>query len=479
MGSDPRLTEAGNPATARIDRASTREIVELINAEDAGVASAVARESEAIARLIEEVERRIRIGGRLVYVGAGTSGRLGVLDAAECPPTFGTNPELVRGVIAGGAAALMESREGAEDDEAAGRSAVAELEVGAEDFVLGIAASATTPFVHAALAEAHERGARIGLLSFTPPPESLQRLADVTVTPIVGPEVIAGSTRMKAGTATKLVLNTLTTGVMVRLGKVHRNLMVDLKAVSRKLVGRSIRIVREVSGVDEETARRLLRAAGGSSKIAIAMHELQTSRAVAERLVDESDGFLAEAIERYAGAAQPYYAGYPESFGEEDTRLLTARLRTAPDRLCKAVAQEAPPERRIARWGAREHLAHLIECETVTFRPRVERILTTEEPRFEDWEPSPDPPGEADADRLLDIFRTERSRTCALLEPLSVADGWSRRATIGEERVTLYQFLRGVAHHDEAHAARIRARIHADLMEPPAEAKGAISEARS
>ncbi len=477
MGKDPRLTEAGNPATARIDRASVREIVELINSEDARVAPAVARESEAIARLIDEVERRIRIGGRLIYVGAGTSGRLGVLDASECPPTFGTDPELVRGVIAGGAPALEASQEGVEDDEAAGSASIDALGVGSEDFVLGIAASATTPFVHAALAEARVRGARIGILSFTPPPESLARLADVAVTPIVGPEAIAGSTRMKAGTATKLVLNTLTTGVMVRLGKVHRNLMVDLQAVSRKLVGRSIRIVREVSGVDEDSARRLLGAAGGSSKTAIAMHELRTSRAVAERVVDECNGLLGEAIERFAGAPLPYYAGYPETFGDEETRLLAARLRTAPDRLRRAVEHEAPPERRTARWGAREHVAHLIECETATFRPRVERILESEEPEFEDWEPSPDPAAEGDPGRLLDLFQTERSRTCALLEPLS-GRAWARFAAIGDERVTLYQFLRGVAHHDEAHAIRIRERIHSDLMSPPAGSESSLSDPR-
>ena len=477
MGKDPRLTEAGNPATARIDRASVREIVELINSEDARVAPAVARESEAIARLIDEVERRIRIGGRLIYVGAGTSGRLGVLDASECPPTFGTDPELVRGVIAGGAPALEASQEGVEDDEAAGGASIDALGVGSEDFVLGIAASATTPFVHAALAEARVRGARIGILSFTPPPESLARLADVAVTPIVGPEAIAGSTRMKAGTATKLVLNTLTTGVMVRLGKVHRNLMVDLQAVSRKLVGRSIRIVREVSGVDEDSARRLLGAAGGSSKTAIAMHELRTSRAVAERVVDECNGLLGEAIERFAGAPLPYYAGYPETFGDEETRLLAARLRAAPDRLRRAVEHEAPPERRTARWGAREHVAHLIECESTTFRPRVERILESEEPEFEDWEPSPDPAAEGDSERLLDLFQTERSRTCALLEPLS-GRAWARFAAIGDERVTLYQFLRGVAHHDEAHAIRIRERIHSDLMSPPAGSESALSDPR-
>jgi N-acetylmuramic acid 6-phosphate etherase len=478
LGKDPRLTEADNPATARIDRATAREIVDLINSEDARVAPAVARESEAIARLIDEVERRIRIGGRLIYVGAGTSGRLGVLDASECPPTFGTDPDLVRGVIAGGAPALEASQEGVEDNEAAGSASMDALGVRSEDFVLGIAASATTPFVQAALAEARDRGARIGLLSFTPPPESLARLADVTITPIVGPEAIAGSTRLKAGTATKLVLNTLTTGVMVRLGKVHRNLMVDLQAVSRKLVGRSIRIVREVSGVDEHTARQLLAAAGGSSKIAIAMQELRASRALSERVVDECSGLLAEAIERYSDRPLPYYAGYPETFGDEDTRLLAARLRAAPDRLRSAVEHEAPPERRTARWGAREHLAHLIECETSTFRPRVDTILETEEPGFDDWEPSPDPPAGGDTEQLLDVFQTERSRTCALLEPLSDR-AWARSATIGDERVTLYQFLRGVAHHDEAHAIRIRERIHPDLMSPSAGSMSVLSEPRS
>ncbi|MEJ2312678.1 MAG: N-acetylmuramic acid 6-phosphate etherase [Gemmatimonadales bacterium] len=478
MEKDPRLTEADNPATVRIDRASAREIVELINSEDARVAPAVARESEAIARLIDEVERRIRIGGRLIYVGAGTSGRLGVLDASECPPTFGTDPELVRGVIAGGTAALVESQEGAEDDEAAGGASIDALGVGSEDFVLGIAASATTPFVLAALTEARERGARTGILTFTPPPESLARLADVAVTPLVGPEVIAGSTRMKAGTATKLVLNTLSTGLMVRLGKVHRNLMVDLLAVSRKLVDRSVRIVREVGGVDEDVARQLLVAAGGSSKTAIAMHELRASRAVAERVVDECNGSLGEAIERFADGPLPYYAGYPETFDDEATRLLAARLRAAPDRLRRAVEHEAPPERRISRWRAREHLAHLIECETVTFRPRVERILESEEPRFENWEPSPDPPAGEGPGRLLEIFRNERTRTCALLEPLS-GRAWGRFAAIGDERVTLYQFLRGVAHHDEAHAVRIRERIHSDLVRSPAGSESAVSEPRS
>ncbi len=462
MDLDPRLTEAANPATATIDQASAARIVGLINAEDRLVPQAVAREAESVARLIDEVERRIRAGGRLVYVGAGTSGRLGVLDAAECPPTFGTEPETVRGVIAGGAAALERSREGAEDDEGAGRSSMQDLEIGPSDFVLGIAASGTTPFVHAALAEARRRGAAIGALCFTPPPGELLELADIAIMPIVGPEVIAGSTRMKAGTATKLILNTLTTGVMIRLGKVYRNLMVDLQASSRKLAGRSLRIVREVCELEADAARRLLVAAGGSSKTAIAMHELRASRAVAERALDECDGFLGAAIERFADKTPPYYAGYPCTFGPEDLALLRHRLRSAPARIRRAVEQ-APPRRTSGGWGPREHIAHLIECEVIAFRPRVERLLEADAPHFDDWEPSREPPGEGGAETLLDRFEAERSSTCRRIESIT-AEEWSRPGTIGEEGITLYQLLRGVAHHDEAHATRIRERVYPDLI---------------
>lgn len=468
MDLDPRLTEAGNPATALIDGASAREIVQLISTEDHRVAPAVALESEAIARLIEEVERRMRLGGRLVYVGAGTSGRLGVLDAAECPPTFGTEPDRVRGVIAGGAAALERSREGAEDGEEAGRSALADLGVGPADFVLGIAASGTTPFVRAALEEARERKAGVGLLSFTPPPDRLRQVADLLIMPIVGPEVIAGSTRMKAGTATKLILNMLTTGVMIRLGKVYRNLMVDLQASSMKLADRSVRIVREVCGLDGEPARRLLVAAGGSSKTAIAMHALGASRAVAERVLDACDGFLGLAIERFAGAPPPYYEGYDAAFAPPDLERLLTRLRRAPAVLRRSVAEKTPPERRRSRWGARQHLAHLIECERVAFRPRIERMLAADAPRFDDWEPSADPPTVGEADELVAAFAAERQQTCGLLEPLS-AEAWARQAHIGDETINLYQFLRGVAHHDEAHAVRIRERIYTGLLEPQRE----------
>ncbi len=464
MGLDHRLTEAGNPATARLDRASTSEIVRLIVEEDRNVAPAVAAESEPLARLIDEVVRRIRLGGRLIYVGAGSSGRLGVLDAAECPPTFGTDPALVRGVIAGGDAALTASQEGAEDDEAAARSAIAALGVTREDFVLGIAASGTTPFVLAALVEAKRRGAGTGGVSCTPP-EDLLRHADLVITPIVGPEVVAGSTRLKAGTATKLVLNTLTTAVMVRLGKVYRNLMVDLQAKSRKLAGRSVRIVREACGIDERRAKELVVAAGGSSKTAIAMHELGASRAMAERVLDECEGFLGEAIERFSDRSPLYYAGYSAAFEAEDVARLVARLRGAPERLREAVENEAPADRRSVRWRAPEHVAHLIECETAVFRSRVERIIAEDEPRFADWDPSPVPPEVGEVEDLLGRFAAERSATIGLIAPLDRA-GWSRSASIGDEQVSLYQFLRGVAHHDEAHAIRISERIHPSLLDP-------------
>ncbi|MEE9132576.1 MAG: N-acetylmuramic acid 6-phosphate etherase [Gemmatimonadota bacterium] len=294
---DPRLTEQSNPRTKEIDLASPLEIVDLINAEDRSVPEAVWAQREEIARAIEIAVECFRRGGRLVYVGAGTSGRLGVLDATECPPTFGTDPEMVRGIIAGGHAALVRSQEGAEDRAEDGAAAVEDANVGADDFVLGIATSSTTPYVRGALARAVELGARTGFLCCTEPGEEMRELVDVCVVPLVGPEVIAGSTRMKAATATKLVLNTITTGAMIRLGKVYGNLMVDLQAISEKLVDRSQRIVMAVSGRSREEALRLLRAAGGSVKVAIVMERADVSRELAELYLAEGDGFVRRALE--------------------------------------------------------------------------------------------------------------------------------------------------------------------------------------
>jgi N-acetylmuramic acid 6-phosphate etherase len=289
---DPRLTERRNPRSSTIDTASALEIVDLIGAEDATVPGAVAKARVEIARAIDLLEAAFRAGGRLIYVGAGTSGRLGVLDAAECPPTFGTPPEMVVGVIAGGSAALVRSVEGAEDDVAAARQTIDSLRPGPNDVVIGIAASGTTPFVQAALTRAQAARARTVLVSCSEPPRQLLGVCDVFITVLVGPEIVTGSTRMKAGTATKLVLNTLTTGAMIRLGKIYGNLMVDLKAWNEKLVDRSQRIVMETTGLDRQAAQQVIDAAEGNVKTAIVMARRGVARREAERLLAENAGRL-------------------------------------------------------------------------------------------------------------------------------------------------------------------------------------------
>ncbi len=296
MSLDPRETERRNPRTAEIDLAGPLEIVDLINAEDRSVPDAVAGQREAIARAIEIAEQSFRAGGRLIYVGAGTSGRLGVLDASEIPPTFGAPPELVQGIIAGGAPALTRSQEGAEDVVENGAKEIDAREVGPHDFVLGIAASGTTPYVRAALVRARERGAKTGILSCSNIPGDFAAAVDVVILPIVGPEVVTGSTRMKAGTATKLVLNTITTGAMIRLGKTFGNLMVDLRATNDKLRDRSERIVMEVCVVTREAAREILEAAVGSVKLAIVMHKLGVSREDAERALEQVGGVIRKVV---------------------------------------------------------------------------------------------------------------------------------------------------------------------------------------
>ena len=293
---DPRLTERRNPRTASIDLATPAEIVDLMNAEDRTVPDAVATQRAEIARAIELAEEAFRAGGRLFYVGAGTSGRLGVLDASECPPTFGTDPEMVQGIIAGGFPALTKSQEGAEDVASDGAAAMDEREVSANDFVVGIAASGTTPYVRGALERAIERGARTAILACSPPPEDLVKRVDVAMVPITGPEVVTGSTRLKAGTATKLVVNMISTGAMIRLGKTYGNLMVDLRAMSQKLVDRGERILMEVCGVEREEARRLIHAAHGSVKTAIVMQKRSTSREEAERWLASSRGVVRRVV---------------------------------------------------------------------------------------------------------------------------------------------------------------------------------------
>ncbi len=289
---DTRLTERRNPRSATIDTASAVEIVDLINAEDAGVPAAVSKARVEIARVIDLVDAAFRAGGRLIYVGAGTSGRLGVLDAAECPPTFGTPPEMVVGLIAGGHPALVRSIEGAEDDTAAAERELKAIGVSRKDVVVGIAASGTTPYVGAALEVARALGARSVFLSCSEPPPKLRDSCDVCITVLVGPEIVTGSTRMKAGTATKLVLNTITTGAMIRIGKTYGNLMVDLRAWNDKLVDRSQRIVMEAAGVDRVSARNAIREAEGSVKTAIVMARRGVHKAEAERLLADNAGRL-------------------------------------------------------------------------------------------------------------------------------------------------------------------------------------------
>jgi len=298
---DARLTEQRNPRSMRIDQLSTLEIVDLINAEDRMVAEAVREERAAIARCIDMVVDSFHKGGRLFYVGAGTSGRLGVLDASEMPPTYRTDPAMVQGIIAGGLNALVRAQEGAEDHPEGGAAAIDERDVGPNDFVLGIATSGTTPFVHGALRRARERGARTGFLLCTYPPEQLTRTHDVVIAPLVGPEVITGSTRMKAGTATKMVLNTITTASMVQLGKVFGNLMVDLQVTCEKLRDRGERILMETLGLDRERASDLLEAADGHVKTAIVMGKLGIARAEARARLEAAGGTIGQVVPELGG----------------------------------------------------------------------------------------------------------------------------------------------------------------------------------
>jgi N-acetylmuramic acid 6-phosphate etherase len=293
---DPRTTERRNPRTASIDLASPLEIVDVINAEDRLVPEAVATQRAEIAKAIELAERTFRAGGRLFYVGAGTSGRLGVLDASEIPPTFGADPVMVQGIIAGGMPALTRAQEGAEDIVENGAKEIDERNVGPNDFVIGIAASGTTPYVHAAVARARELGASTGIVACSALSEEVVDSVDVAIVPITGPEVVTGSTRMKAGTATKLVLNMITTGAMIRLGKTYGNLMVDLRATNNKLKDRSERIVIEVCGVSRDEARALLDAADKSVKTAIVMQKLGVDRAGALAALEKAGGIIRRAI---------------------------------------------------------------------------------------------------------------------------------------------------------------------------------------
>jgi N-acetylmuramic acid 6-phosphate etherase len=293
---DPRVTEQRNPRTQQIDLADPLGIVDLMNAEDQEVPRAVATQRAQIAQAISAAETAFRAGGRLFYVGAGTSGRLGVLDASECPPTFGTDPEMVQGIIAGGTPALTSAQEGAEDRVENARRDLDERGVRAGDFVVGIAASGTTPYVRVALEHAKSLGARTAIVACSPPPEATLAASDIAIVAVTGPEVVTGSTRLKAGTATKLILNMITTGAMIRLGKTFGNLMVDLRATNAKLTDRSERIVAEVTRVEREEARALLARAGGRVKLAIVMHALGVTSEEARRRLEEAGGVIRRVV---------------------------------------------------------------------------------------------------------------------------------------------------------------------------------------
>lgn len=289
-------TEGRNPASENLDSLSPLDIVRLINSEDAKVADAVGREAEPIAEAIEVIAHRLQHGGRLIYVGAGTSGRLGILDAAECPPTFNSDPSKVLGLIAGGPSAMLKAVEGAEDNPELAAEDLREVGLTSQDVVVGIATSGRTPYVIGALEYARSQGAfRIGLSCNRE--ATMRAQAQINIVPVVGPEVVSGSTRMKAGTATKMVLNMLTTGAMVRLGKTYGNLMVDLQATNIKLTERSKRIICSLTDLSTESAAELLTECDGELKTAIVANRNGVGPEQARAKLTDSNGKLREALE--------------------------------------------------------------------------------------------------------------------------------------------------------------------------------------
>lgn len=288
-------TESRNERSMNIDASPVEEILKLINEEDRTVPLAVEKALPAIAALVEDIVSAFAQAGRLVYIGAGTSGRLGVLDASECPPTFGVDPSMVIGIIAGGDAALRRSVEGAEDDAVAGKEALEAIKFTSKDVLVGITASGSAPYVLGAMKHAHECGAKVGALSCNPGSKTFD-LADHKILIEVGPEVITGSTRLKAGTAQKLVLNMLTTASMVRFGKVYGNLMVDLTPVNKKLVDRSKRLIRQATGCSSEVAEAAFMESGGKPKLAIVMILLGVKKEKAKALIEMGGGRIADAV---------------------------------------------------------------------------------------------------------------------------------------------------------------------------------------
>lgn len=290
------LTEQVNVNSANLDRLSTIELVDLFNREDLNTINAIAGARAELAQAIDTIADSLRQGGRLFYIGAGTSGRLGVLDAAECPPTFCTPPELVQGILAGGAGALVKSSEGLEDIASDGAQAMADNNIGKHDVVVGIAAGGTTPYVHGAIDAAKERGAKTVFIACVPVNQVASN-ADIEIRLPVGAEILAGSTRLKSGTVTKMALNILSTGTMVKLGKVYGNRMVDVAVTNSKLLDRALRMICDLTQLDAAAASELLEASGRSVKVALLMHWTQIDRPKAEEILAKNHGQLRAAVD--------------------------------------------------------------------------------------------------------------------------------------------------------------------------------------
>jgi N-acetylmuramic acid 6-phosphate etherase len=295
MDLDKLITEGRNPDTLDIDRLSTEDMLKKINNEDKKVPIAVEKEIPNIAKAVDVIAEKLKQGGRLIYIGAGTSGRLGILDASECPPTFGVDPEMVQGIIAGGDVAIRRSVEDAEDKEDLGKEDLKKKNLSSKDVVVGIAASGRTPYVLGALRYAKEVGAHTVGISCNPDSE-MKKIVDIMIAPVVGPEVIMGSTRMKAGTAQKLVLNMLSTGAMIKLGKVYSNLMVDVKATNEKLINRAKRIVKLATDADEKVIEKILKETNYNVKLTILMILTGLNQNKAKELLDRSNGYIAKAL---------------------------------------------------------------------------------------------------------------------------------------------------------------------------------------
>jgi N-acetylmuramic acid 6-phosphate etherase len=290
------LTEQVNVNSANLDRLSTLELVDLFNQEDVNTLNAIAGARQELANAIDTIADSLRQGGRLFYIGAGTSGRLGVLDAAECPPTFCTPPELVQGILAGGAGALVKSSEGLEDIASDGAKAMEDNQIGEHDVVVGITAGGTTPYVHGAIESAKQHGAKTVFIACVPA-NQVASIADIDIRLPVGAEIVSGSTRLKSGTVTKMALNILSTGTMVKLGKVYGNRMVDVAVTNTKLLDRALQMIQDLTQLERDAASELLEASGRSVKVALLMHWTKVDRSQAEAILAQNHGQLRSAVD--------------------------------------------------------------------------------------------------------------------------------------------------------------------------------------